>query len=474
MGPVLKFLRFSSGSNAEKDLSLLDKAVDTARSSEIKVEIIKEANEIKKLLSGKAPETQDIYVCFPFEGQVFDKLKDNGFRIIGPQCVISCLILGIPVPKHISPLGNVAMHDVVACCSSMKKAERNELHNLIQLMGGEVSSDFTSLVTHLIAKEVGSKKYQVAANSGVPVVSPKWVRETWKKSNYDHCVAASENEMAEYILPIFKGCTVCVTGLDNKQREVIKALASEHGAVYSGELNMKTCTHLLVESPSGMKYTYARQWKLHCVSPDWFFDCIKQGNWLSEVPYKVEPDGETTFGPGNLTSRNEIHDTLANSTLSNVSSLKNTFASTSIRAAEIAAKSRETRTSKQPSSSNNECENEHLKLIFKPMKTQSINIHDMTVNECDNYYLDGCEIFLARQPGPIFDMCKKFINNGGGVRQNDLSESVTHIVIWEKTPDEVKTFLLELDCSLPNVISPTWLIDSFKSGEMMDEKSIYF
>ena len=472
MGPILKFLRFSSGPNAEKDLGILDRAVESARSNEIKVEIVKEANEVKRLLSGKAPQTQAIYVCFPFEGQVFEKLKENNFRIIGPQCVISCLLLEISVPKYSYPVGNVAMVDVVACCSSMKKSERNELHNLIQMMGGEVSSDFTSLVTHLVAKEVGSKKYQVATNNGIPVVSPSWVRDTWEKSNYEHIVATSESVMENHFLPIFKGCTICVTGLDAKQREVIKSLTNEHGAVYSGELNMKTCTHLLVESPVGTKYTYARQWKLHCVLPGWFFDCVKEGHWLSEEPYKVEPESETSYGPGNMTSRCEIQETLPNnSTLQNVSSLKNTLSSTAIRAAEVAARSRETRSSKRNSSSNNECENEHLKLVFKPIKACSISLHDMTVQDCDNYYLDGCEIFLAKQPGPIFDMCKKFVNNGGGVRQNDLSETVTHIIIWENIPDGVKKFLLELDGSLPHVVSPTWLIDSFKNGEVIDEKS---
>ena len=475
MGPALKFLRFSSGPNAEKDLSILDRAVESARSNEIKVEIIKEANEIKKLLSSKAPQTQAIYVCFPFEGQVFEKLKENGFRIIGPQCVISCLMLEIPVPKYPYPVGNVAMIGVVICCSSMKKTERNELHNLIQLMGGEVSADFTSVITHLIAKEVGSKKYQVATNTGIPVISPSWVRSIWQKSNYDHIAATSEMMIKDHVLPIFKGCTICVTGLDTHQREVIKSLTTEHGAVYSGELNMKTCTHLLVENPTGTKYNYARQWKLHCVLPGWFFDCIKEGHWLSEEPYKVVPENETSHGPGNMTSRCEIQDTLQNnSTLHNVSSLKHTLSSTALRAAEVAAKSKETRSGKKTLSNNNECENEHFKLVFKPVKSQSISLHDMTVQDCDNYYLDGCDIFLAKQAGKIFDMCKKFVNTGGGVRQNDLSETVTHIVLWESIPDEVKTFLLELDGSLPHVVSPLWLIDSFKNGEMMDEKSITF
>ena len=86
-------------------------------------------------------------------------------------------------------------------------------------MGGEVSADFTSVITHLIAKEVGSKKYQVATNTGIPVISPSWVRSIWQKSNYDHIAATSEMMIKDHVLPIFKGCTICVTGLDTHQRE---------------------------------------------------------------------------------------------------------------------------------------------------------------------------------------------------------------------------------------------------------------
>jgi len=471
MAPVLKFLRFSTGPNAEKDLEILDKAAEYARSNEITVETIKDASAIKKLLSGKATLTEAIYVCFPFEGQVYEKLKENGFRIIGPQCVISCLMLEIPVPKHPYPVSNVAMIGVVACCSSMKKSERNELQDLVKQMGGEVSADFTSLVTHLIAKEVGSKKYQVAANNGIPIISPEWIKACWENSKYSHVAAVSESAIKSHYLPVFKGCTICVTGLDANQREVIKSLSQEHGAVYSGELNMKTCTHLLVECPVGAKYTYARQWKLHCVSPSWFFDCIKEGHWLSEDPYKVEPDPDSTVNkPGNTTIRTNIHETLHNNTTIHESTRSSisTKTSTSSKAAAVAAKSREIHT--KSSSNNDDCENDHFKLVFKTVKTSAINVNELTIRECNNYYLDGCEIYLAKHPGPVLDCCRKIINNGGGIRLNSLTDSVTHIILWDSISEEVKKYLLAIDGSIPHVVSPAWLIDSFKTEEIMEEK----
>lgn len=57
-----------------------------------------------------------------------------------------------------------------------------EVMDLVQLMGGRVYPDLNVAVTHLIAGEVGSKKYLVAANLGRPILLPTWVKACWEKS----------------------------------------------------------------------------------------------------------------------------------------------------------------------------------------------------------------------------------------------------------------------------------------------------
>ena len=59
---------------------------------------------------------------------------------------------------------------------------QTEVMDLVQLMGGRVYRDLNVSVTHLVAGEVGSKKYVVAANLGKPVVLPSWVKACWEKS----------------------------------------------------------------------------------------------------------------------------------------------------------------------------------------------------------------------------------------------------------------------------------------------------
>lgn len=54
--------------------------------------------------------------------------------------------------------------------------------DLVQLMGGRVYLDLNVSVTHLIAGEVGSKKYLVASSLGKPILLPSWVNTCWEKS----------------------------------------------------------------------------------------------------------------------------------------------------------------------------------------------------------------------------------------------------------------------------------------------------
>ena len=50
-------------------------------------------------------------------------------------------------------------------------------------MSGEVSRDFSEKVTHLVAGEVGSKKYLVAANLGKRIMTAEWVDALYASSS---------------------------------------------------------------------------------------------------------------------------------------------------------------------------------------------------------------------------------------------------------------------------------------------------
>ncbi|XP_002741146.1 DNA topoisomerase 2-binding protein 1-like, partial [Saccoglossus kowalevskii] len=107
----------------------------------------------------KTEKDSFLYACDPFEGEAFEHLVKLGCRIVGPLCILHCMKRSEPIPKTDSPVYNITMKDCIVSCSSIAKARRTEIHKLVQWMGGVISKNFTDNVTHLVAAEVGSKKY---------------------------------------------------------------------------------------------------------------------------------------------------------------------------------------------------------------------------------------------------------------------------------------------------------------------------
>lgn len=54
------------------------------------------------------------------------------------------------------------MRGLVITTTGFEKAKKEELKTLVERMAGIYSADYHLGVTHLVANEVGSKKYQVS------------------------------------------------------------------------------------------------------------------------------------------------------------------------------------------------------------------------------------------------------------------------------------------------------------------------
>lgn len=80
---------------------------------------------------------------------------------------------------------NITLHslfEVILYVFGLSLFLQTEVMDLVQLMGGRVYLDLNVSVTHLIAGEVGSKKYLVAASLGKPILLPSWIHACWEKS----------------------------------------------------------------------------------------------------------------------------------------------------------------------------------------------------------------------------------------------------------------------------------------------------
>ncbi|XP_039900425.1 DNA topoisomerase 2-binding protein 1 isoform X1 [Simochromis diagramma] len=386
---------------------------------------------------------KSLFVFTNFTSPAFLHCKKLGCRIVSPLVVLYCLQQQRCVPKAEKPVYNMAMADVTICCTSMDRAIREELMDLVQLMGGWAYSDLNVSVTHLIAEEVGSKKYLVAASLSKPILLPTWVKACWEKSQ-DSLFRYTDLPLEDYLCPVLRGCSVCVTGLSSTERKEVQRLCEQHGANYTGQLKMNECTHLIVNEPTGQKYECARRWNVYCVSLHWLFDSIEKGYCQDESRYTVERNASKTTRPHTSTPTGTSKKDEGPSLLG----LSNISVNTS-------------RTINDTALTNNSTVS-HLEA---PDPIESL---DLTVCPADDL-LDGCKLYLCGLPGNKLEKLRRLVNAAGGLRFNQPSEELSHVVMGELDQD-LNNFLSKAT-HRPHVVTVKWLIDSFSKGTLLSEAS---
>ncbi|XP_054621480.1 DNA topoisomerase 2-binding protein 1 isoform X2 [Dunckerocampus dactyliophorus] len=384
---------------------------------------------------------KSLFVFSDFNTPAFQHCKNLGCRVVSPLVVVFCLQQQRCVPKAEKPVHNMAMADVTVSCTSLDKATRSEVMDLVQLMGGRIYLDLNVSVTHLIAGEVGSKKYLVAASLGKPILLPSWVKACWEKSQ-DSLFRYTELAMEDYLCPVLQGCTVCVTGLSSAERREVQRLCELHGGHYTGQLKMNECTHLIVSEPSGQKYECARKWNVYCVSLHWLFDSIEKGSCQDESRYTVERNASKSTRPHTSTptgtgKKEEGPSLLGLSHISvNASMTINDTALT----------------------------NASVSRVDSPDPIESL---DLTVCPAEDI-LDGCKLYLCGLPMKRLEKLRRVVNVAGGLRFNQPSEKLTHVVMGELDQD-LKNFLSKAS-HRPHVVTVQWLLDSFTKGCLLPEE----
>eukprot|EP00794_Sanderia_malayensis_P005714 gene5714-6414_t len=452
--------------------------------NDLAVSLLKKAAEkvsIAENMTAKWVEFDDIgngfgengvVVCETFKGKIFEKLKKMNCRIYGPMCIIACLESkrqeGLPV--YTDPILNIAMVDLVICCTNLPEDERRMIRGYIKRMGGSMDDNFTPSVTHLITNEVGSKKYMAACQLKCKIMKTSWVYDCYKKNKHTF-VPATDKSFDNHVCSCFQGLTICVTGMSNQTKSEIERLTIENGGRYDKDLNMKRTTHLLVRSATGDKYQFAIAWKINCVSLDWFYDCLQAGHWLQEDPYFVLKQNEgdkTSFN----SSRSVINETEINNSVSLLAPTK---------AAQVAGRWMQQREDNINQSSNlkrlsnkalaargqSKTVDEHFEI--RCFNTSTINVNSLAFNVSD-VFLDGCKIYLTGIPIDLLNCLRKLVNAAGAMRLGQLNDSITHIILGDTVSKSLEDFLSK-SIQKPHVVSPTWLIDSCQAENHLDEKA---
>ncbi|XP_045153750.1 DNA topoisomerase 2-binding protein 1 [Echinops telfairi] len=432
---LVKFLK--SSDNSEYFFKALESIKEFKSEEYLQIITEEEALKIEK-------DDKSLFICDPFSGTVFDHLKKLGCRIVGPQVVIYCMHHQQYVPRAELPVYNMILSDVTVSCTSLDREKREEVHNYVQMMGGRVYKDLHVSVTHLIAGEVGSKKYFVAANLKKPILLPSWITTLWKKSQEKKIDKYTDLNMEDFKCPVFLGCIICVTGLCGFDRKAVQRLTVEHGGRYMGQLKMNECTHLIVQEPKGQKYECAKRWNVHCVTPQWFFDSVEKGFCQDESIYKTDLKPETKTMPDTSTPAGHTDNILDSGIPSDVSHISN----------------------------NASCINESIcnSILNSKLESTSESLENLDVStfQAPEDLLDGCRIYLCGFSGRKLDKLRRLINSGGGIRFNQLNEDVTHVIVGDYD-DELKQFWNK-SAHRPHVVGAKWLLECFNKGYMLPEE----
>ena len=462
---TLYFVKFD-----ESDGKYLQEAFEKAKSKELDVEFMSG----KELLEKGADEDQTIFVTEEFTGDVFELLLAHKKRIFGPICILQCLNNCIPLPNTVHPVYCLAMSGAIVTCTNIAKPLREKLKQLIERMNGVFSRDLTGEITHLVAGEVGSAKYASAASLNKPIVLPSWVEEAWQQMDTEYQLDGTDLKFVDkHRCPILKGCSICVSGLNGRRKDEIKRLVEKHGGIYLPELKLKGTTHLLIEKPTGRKFHFALRWSVHCVQPDWLYDCINAGSWIEESPYLVKPDNDTT-------STGESNATLSITTVDATMNRTSLGSNVSKKAAEAAKKSAESYGSEDLAnnlrqSSLTRIQTSGLKSLRKSKDRTKLSKD----GECGynvpipsgEQFLDGCKLYLTGFNQSQLDYLQKVINAGGGTRFGQINHSVSHIVVGDQPGQDIEK-LIKPEFS-PHVVTVQWLLESCQQVKCLPEQGEY-
>ncbi|XP_077526103.1 DNA topoisomerase 2-binding protein 1-A-like [Haemaphysalis longicornis] len=243
-------------------------------------------------LGRKRCDPTEVFVCDPFAGAAFEHLRQIQARVVGPLCVSMAIRTQVALPRQAEPVYSLAFHNLVLTSSALASGERERLKTLVELMGGSLVAPLTSRVTHVVAGDVRSKKYRVAASKKLPVMQPSWVQFFWDTEQYS-LAHANHPSYAHMRLPAFKGLVITVSQVPAAERKKLQALVELSGGSYSGNLRCTKTTHLALLDATGDKYDHACLWKLHCVHVRWLHESAEAGYALDESLYAISSLSES-------------------------------------------------------------------------------------------------------------------------------------------------------------------------------------
>lgn len=190
---------------------------------------------------------------------------------------------------------------------------RNDLFNKASEMGAKSESNFTSSVTHLLAIDFGSEKYNCAVKLKIPVLKPSFIETAYLEWIEGHNINI-ESLIFQHKLKPFDNLTISLSGVEQGQvRKDIEKSLIVNNAHLSRDLH-KQCTHLVTTQISSAKVNWAKNYNknsnnhIHIVWLDWINACVHHDGRLPEFEFSIDkpkPD-PLNYMPKDSQSSNHI------------------------------------------------------------------------------------------------------------------------------------------------------------------------
>lgn len=190
-----------------------------------------------------------------------------------------------------------------AACTRLIKTKQTEIDQKVTELGGIHKYDLTPDVTHLIVGDYDTPKYRHVARERLDIkaMDALWIEELADIWKFDEELDFPGLEAKHRLKPLAKrgrvatddsaaesGSTteeqssllICLTGFGD-QRDQIAERITLNGARYTGDLTRK-CSHLIVSTPTGKKFTAAKAWGVRTVTLGWLDQTLERGMILDE------------------------------------------------------------------------------------------------------------------------------------------------------------------------------------------------
>ncbi|XP_050524505.1 DNA topoisomerase 2-binding protein 1-B [Daktulosphaira vitifoliae] len=398
-----------------------------------------------------------VFVFDNFEGIAFQHVlmaaKQNEAVIVSPLCLRTCFVESIPIPENKSPIYTLAMRDVVLSASNINPKEKERVKEKFEYMGGIFTHNLRDITTHLMVGKVGSPKYTKAIEVGLPIMIENWVDAVWEES-LERNVVGTESLFDKYKCPTFYNLQVTTSGLDFNDREKISMLVGKYGGKYTPQMKKGETDVLVVNKPTGQKFSYAQQWGLICVKPNWIFNSADKG-YLVETESYIVKNTMLSSTPAishvqHVFSQGDISEIMAE----HKSSIEETINDPSVLKRQLTSSCRTQEDCTTPKKNNGQylSKNINYRAILS-----NLNLSDV---KKAGTILDGCKIYFSGFGTSEEEKLKRIVISAGGIRYTELNESVTHILVGDFSASLAK--LLHSIQQKPHVVNINWIVESIK------------